>query len=64
MMRCAQDLGARFRMGEAVGKILIEGGRAKGIEFGSGERLPADAVVVNADLPYAATRLIPPEARG
>ena len=58
MQRCAEDLGARFRFGEPVSRVWIEEGQARGVELAGGERLAADAVVVNADLPYAATRLI------
>ncbi len=58
MQRCAEDLGARFRFGTAVERVWIEEGRACGVQLAGGEQLAADAVVVNADLPYAATRLI------
>ncbi len=58
MQRCAEDLGARFRFGTSVERVWIEEGKACGVELAGGERHPADAVVVNADLPYAATRLI------
>jgi phytoene desaturase len=61
MQRCAEDLGARFRFGASVTRVWIEEGQARGVELAGGERLAADAVVVNADLPYAATQLI--EAR-
>jgi phytoene desaturase len=63
MKRCAEDLGATFRMGEPVEQVLVEYGRAAGVRLASGERLEADAVVVNADLPYAAQKLVPAEAR-
>ncbi|MBM4378091.1 MAG: phytoene desaturase [Deltaproteobacteria bacterium] len=58
MMKCAQDLGATFRMSTPVERVWVEGGRVRGVELPGGERLPADAVVVNADLPYAASNLI------
>ncbi|MBK7862639.1 MAG: phytoene desaturase [Archangiaceae bacterium] len=63
MARCAEDLGARLRYGEAVEEVLVEGGRASGVRLASGEQLTADAVVINADLPYAATKLIKPQHR-
>jgi len=63
MQRCAEDLGARFRFSSPVRKVWIDAGHARGVELEGGERLAADAVVVNADLPYAATRLIDPEWR-
>jgi phytoene desaturase len=58
MMKAAEDLGAQFRMSCAVKRLLVEGGRAVGVELETGEKLLADVVVVNADLPYAATTLI------
>ncbi len=58
MMRAAQDLGATFRMSAPVARVLVENGVAKGVQLESGERLTADVVVVNADLPYAAQTLI------
>ncbi|WP_044197486.1 phytoene desaturase family protein [Hyalangium minutum] len=63
MMKCAQDLGATFRLGEPVAQVLVDAGRAVGVRLASGEKLDADAVVVNADLAYAAQKLIPAEAR-
>jgi phytoene desaturase len=63
MMKCAQDLGAEFRLGQAVQQVRVEAGQARGVKLTSGEVIEADAVVVNADLAYAAQRLIPAEAR-
>ncbi|HZI16255.1 MAG TPA: phytoene desaturase family protein [Myxococcus sp.] len=63
MMKCAEDLGATFRMGTPVEHIKVEAGRAVGVKLAGGEVLDADAVVVNADLAYAATKLLPAEAR-
>ncbi len=63
MAKCAQDLGATIRYSAPVAEVLASGGRATGVRLESGEVLTADAVVVNADLPYAATRLIRPELR-
>lgn len=61
MMKAAQDKGATFRLSSPVARVLVEGRRARGVELSSGEKLLADVVVVNADLPYAATTLL--EAR-
>jgi phytoene desaturase len=59
MMRCAQDLGVEFRMSTPVSRLWVDdGGVARGVELASGEKLTADRVVVNADLPYAATHLL------
>jgi phytoene desaturase len=63
MKTCAEDLGATFRMSSPVKGLWVEGGRARGVELEGGERLAADAVVVNADLPWAARNLIRPEWR-
>lgn len=63
MMRCAEDLGATFRMSSPVAQVLVENGKATGVRLQSGEVLTADLVVVNADLPYAAQALVPQEPR-
>jgi phytoene desaturase len=64
MVRCARDLGVELRLSSPVERIWIEEGVAKGVLLAGGERLAADAVVVNADLPYAATKLIDARWRG
>jgi 1-hydroxycarotenoid 3,4-desaturase len=53
--RVAAGQGARFRYGEAVREITAAGGRATGVALASGERIEADAVVVNADPAAVAT---------
>lgn len=58
MKKAAEDLGATFRMSSPVAKVLVENKKAVGVELLSGEKLYADVVVVNADLPYAARTLI------
>lgn len=63
MQRCAEDLGAVFRFNAPVARVIVEGAVAKGVLLQSGERIDADAVVINADLPYAATSLIDPQVR-
>jgi phytoene desaturase len=58
MKKAAEDLGATFRMSSPVARVIVENGKAKGVELESGEKLFADVVVVNADLPYAARTLV------
>ncbi len=43
------SLGVTFRYGDEVAEVLVSGGRAAGVRLATGERLDADAVVVNAD---------------
>ncbi len=45
----AGELGVTFRYNAVVRRILVEKGSASGVVLDSGERLLADAVVVNAD---------------
>ena len=47
--------GVAMRYGETVCGIAVERGRAAGVELASGERLEADAVVLNADAAAVAT---------
>jgi phytoene desaturase len=45
----AVERGAVVRTGCDVAEVLVEAGRAAGVRLRSGERVPADVVVVNAD---------------
>lgn len=60
----AEQRGAAFRYGAEVAEIRTEGGRAAGVVLAGGERLDADAVVVNADAAAVAAGLFGPAARG
>jgi len=56
-------LSGTIRLGEEVKQILIEGGRARGVELQSGERLAADVVVSNADAAWTYRHLVPEHQR-
>ncbi len=64
LARAAEDLGVRIHLGRPVRQVLVEGGRATGLLMAGGERIPADAVVVNADFAHAVQHLLPAHARG
>jgi 1-hydroxycarotenoid 3,4-desaturase len=49
LSRLAERRGARFRYNTAAAEVIAGSGRASGVRLTSGEILPADAVVVNAD---------------
>lgn len=49
LRRVAEEHGARFRLGQAVDRIVVERGRACGVVLADGDRIDADAVMVNAD---------------
>ncbi len=53
--------GVTFRYGTTAARIEVNGGRARAVVTADGERFPADAVVVNADLPTAYHQLLPVE---
>ncbi len=55
--------GGTIRTRAGVTRILVEGGRAIGVELGSGERLAADIVVSNADSAATYRHLLAPEHR-
>jgi 1-hydroxycarotenoid 3,4-desaturase len=48
----AERLGATIRTDAEVREIVVEGGRAVGVALADGERIDADAIVLNAD-PWA-----------
>jgi phytoene desaturase len=54
--------GVRFRYDTTVTAIDVVGDRARGVLTDTGERIAADAVVVNADLPVAYAELLPDHA--
>jgi phytoene desaturase len=51
--------GVEFRYGTNVAAVDLRDGRARGVVTSDGERIPADVVVVNADLPTAYAELLP-----
>jgi phytoene desaturase len=59
----AEKHGVHIRYGTEVTSIDVRGGRAVGVITADGEHIPADAVVVNADLPTAYDRLLPARNR-
>jgi 1-hydroxycarotenoid 3,4-desaturase len=70
----ATSLGATIRYGEEVSEVLTSCGRASGVRLSSGERIRADAVIMNADVAAVAnglfgsnaqraTATLPPRAR-
>src|SRR3954449_10717160 len=62
----AQERGAVVRTGADVAQILLDAARrrAVGVRLTSGEPLPADVVVANADAAHVYVDLLPPRAAG
>lgn len=58
-----EGLGGTVRCSAEVRRVLVERGRARGVELVSGEKIPADVVVSNADSAWTYRHLVPPEAR-
>jgi phytoene desaturase (3,4-didehydrolycopene-forming) len=58
----AEKGGAEFRCNAPVRAVRVRDGSAAGVELESGEFLPADLVLINADLPYAFQNLLPDRA--
>jgi phytoene desaturase len=56
----ARAHGVDFRYNTTVARVDLSAGRACGVITADGERIPADVVVVNADLPNAYRDLLPP----
>ncbi|MBI1377581.1 MAG: phytoene desaturase [Frankiales bacterium] len=53
MAAAAEKHGVRFRYGTEVASVELQGRRATAVVTTEGERLPADTVVLNPDLPVA-----------
>jgi 1-hydroxycarotenoid 3,4-desaturase len=59
----AERRGAVFRYDSQAAEVLVENGRAAGVALSNGERIAADAVVVNADTAALAAGLFGPAVR-
>jgi phytoene desaturase len=59
----ATTRGALLRTGSTVHRILLEGGRAAGVQLADGERVPADVVICGADATALYAGLLPPDRR-
>lgn len=56
----AEKHGVTFRYGEEVARVVVSAGRATGVETTTGDRLPADVVILTTDVPQD---LLPPAPR-
>lgn len=59
LMALAQKAGVEFIFNSAVQKIDVNGTHARGVILADGQRLEADVVLANADLPYVYNDLLP-----
>lgn len=59
----AEKHGVQIRYGTTVTRVETSAGRATGVRTAEGERIPADVVVLNPDLPIAYRDLLPPSHR-
>ncbi|MUL35744.1 phytoene desaturase family protein [Gloeocapsopsis dulcis] len=64
LAHAAKDLGVKIHLNCPIKQVWIESDRTRGVELVSGERISADAVVVNADFGYGVRHLLPESARG
>lgn len=55
----AEGLGVRFHYSTPVKRIEVDGSQTSGVTLENGERVPADLVVANADLPYVYGSMLP-----
>ncbi len=56
--RLGREFGVEYRYGASVARLERQGDRVTGVELESGERLAADLVVANSDLPYTYDALL------
>jgi phytoene desaturase len=63
MAGAAEAHGVTFRYGTTVTSVEVSAGRARAVVTSDGERIPADVVVLNPDLPVAYRDLLPPTAQ-
>ena len=63
LTRLLDELGVELRLNTPVERIEVTNGRASAVETASGERIPCDLVVSNADPSMVYTKMIAPEHR-
>jgi phytoene dehydrogenase-like protein len=59
--RIAQELGAEVRTGSGVRRIVVAGGRVRGVELDDGTLLPARIVVSTSSIRTTVAKLVGPE---
>ncbi len=59
LVELVAETGGTIRYGATVDRILTENGRASGVRLDSGETVPADIVVSNADAAWTYGKLLP-----
>lgn len=57
MAKVFEEHGGSLQLGRPVKRVLVEKGTARGLELVDGEKVEADAVVLNADFGYAMEHL-------
>jgi phytoene desaturase len=62
LMTLAQEAGVEFQFNTTVEQVEVNGSRARGVTV-DGQRLEADAVLANADLPYVYQNLLPQDGQ-
>lgn len=59
LARCLAAAGGQVRTNAAVHRLLVDGGRVRGVVLADGEELTADAVIAACDVKQTLTKLLP-----
>ncbi len=63
LLRLFTEMGGKLRLNTRVEQLLVEDGTARGVRLGTGEDLPADVVVSNADVANFYKKAVPSPVR-
>ena len=63
LLKLFTELGGTLRLNTKVEQLLVENGEARGVRLASGEELPADIVVSNADVANFYKKAVPKTVR-
>jgi phytoene desaturase len=63
MARCITEDGGKIHLSTPVKQVIIENRTAKGLLLENGEKIEADAVIINPDFAWAMSHLVRPEDR-
>jgi phytoene desaturase len=61
MAKVVEEEGAEIRLNTKVRRLIVENGRARGVELENGDKVPCDEVVINADFAHAMATLVDPQ---
>ncbi|MDA3887090.1 MAG: phytoene desaturase family protein [Candidatus Delongbacteria bacterium] len=58
MSKAFEDLGGKIELSTSVKNVIVENGKAKGVELENGEKKLSDYTIINADFAHAMSKIV------